>query len=82
VHSIDTYRTPVDASRIPIVAGVALDVTGWWVVQLFYNENLPDFFLGAAGVTLAAPLQVLELLPPPLGIAERNKSINKKQGKG
>jgi hypothetical protein len=44
-------------------------------VQLFYNENLADFFWGAAGATLAAPLQGLELLPHP------HKSTNKKQEK-
>jgi hypothetical protein len=82
MHSIDTNRTPIDTNRIPIVAGVALDGIGWWVVQLFYCENVADFFWGAASATLVAPLLLLDLLPPPLGVAKRNKLTNKKQGKG
>jgi hypothetical protein len=32
--------------------------------------------------TLGALLFLLEVLPPPPGVAENNKSTNKKQGKG
>jgi hypothetical protein len=55
----------------PIVAGVALDGTGWWVVQLFFPVNVIGGFL-----TLVLHL---ELFPPPL---ERNRIECWREGRG
>ncbi len=42
--SVDTSRSPISFSRPSLEAGDALDVIGWWVVQLFYLGNsLEDF---------------------------------------
>ncbi len=42
-------RSPVDTSRSPRVAGVALDGTGWRVVQLFHYTNIGVFLLVSTG---------------------------------
>jgi hypothetical protein len=34
----------IDTSRSPMIAGVALDGTGWQVVHLFHHINISRFF--------------------------------------
>jgi hypothetical protein len=42
---VGTGRSPVDTSSSPRVAGVALDGTGWRVVQLFHHTSIGVFLL-------------------------------------
>jgi hypothetical protein len=40
---IGTSLSPVDIHWSPIVSGVALDVEGWWILQLFSHTDIGGF---------------------------------------
>jgi hypothetical protein len=59
----------ISPCHFPIAAGVALDVIGRWVAQLFHDPTLADFsccLWKAENETIAVFIVYLEFLPLPL----------------
>jgi hypothetical protein len=67
VARVDTSCTPVASFHPSVVAGDALDVMGWQVMQLFYHLNFSFILLSLEleNATSALLLFYLELLTPP-----------------